>query len=1497
MLNAEEAAARLTTLQDPQWRTGAERRVGKLPGRLREPATAFVAPDPDSSVRNSAQEHRDRQLAAARALDGMPGKHRGRVMDALHPGLGPALARWWTDAQHRPYLRGWTRKAFRAADSPGLTLEGRAGDLARLVSLTGPYQADPVWLAIWGGHLTAQIQSFRWPTASLAIGGLLASAIDLGGRSGEETLAALIEVGNGEHPAGIMGRHVIVALLGSSRPEGWEFAERLLLAAQRQEGLRQSILEAADEGNPAAFDRMLAVVLDNKLLRFAASVRAVGVWLGFGASVADIPLAQDRVRKLAAFRASDTERTAALTGTDPWDVYIALCARGMRDVLGTVTEARRLADGPSPDLRAAALRYVAATNLVAGQKIVAAAVDDEDVRVASLAASLLRPTGLELPGTFDALARLAARLPASPRQETGLGVEQFPVTVSRPGTAALLVRALGQRPAADLVPWLLIMDSGGRASAATLISGEGGRPARRQELTAELRPVLIGLLSDRSSHVRGIAIRALTKTRLAPSEAPAVEALLTRSATDIRRGALTMQGSQEMLFGDIKYHFPWPFGNAWQAGRVLPETGAAPGTPSSTSPGGAEMVLGDVFRAWWADRPAALRGEDDGLDALRAYTLARIGSWRLANTSAQERDSWWPAALGQLTGDLPRELRQLNAVLHVAIWLVAEHASGKVIDECLDALEATLAAVPHAVLTAAPATDTHTIYHAPGQVPHTDWRFYLSGHPWSVLLGGLLQSRPELFAPGQIRRWYRLMRWVERPHPDVPVLPVTDRLLLAAHGVGAASDEDVATAFLRPRNQLLKDLTRRWRGKLEARYPAIAQIADQVRDRVIAVELRRGDLPTPTSPAAMNLGSVSGVRLVAELLRKLGDVPLARGWRRQTDSRDDVFSHLVRVSFPADGQAGADLKAAADEAGVTARRLVDLALYAPQWAVPVEEALGWPGLTDGVLCRLVPPRLCRARQRAMGRAAQGRQARVRRQRASARAAVRRGDARSAGRGRPDGPHHGQAPSGRRSRSGPAAAARGRRGTAGRHPAKVYGAARVRAGQQGVRRDAAGQRAHRGAHRRGEPCPHRRIPGPLRFTWAVEAQQAGDLADGPITVTKDSGAKDSVTLTLSVDAEGVPDLAIRRGDRPLRSVPTALRKDADVAALAERKAALSKQAARVRESLEAAMVAQDAFTVGDLADLRRHPVVAPMLAQLVWLTEDGQTRWLPGARADSAADGPADGRAGGPLRIAHPVDFVADGSWVSWQERLFAAGRRQPFKQVFRELYVLTGEEGKAGPFSRRYDGHQLQPRQALALLGRRGWVTSWEAGEAARAFHRHDLVARVTFGNGFFTPAEVDLPTIDGVCFTRRGEYLAQPLGSVPKAVFSETMRDLDLVVSVAHAGGVDPEATASTTEMRAALIRETARLLKLENIEFAGSHAVIAGRLGEYSLHLGSGTVHRRPGGAVCIVPVGSQHRGRIFLPFADDDPKTAEIVSKALLLARDYEIKDPAILEQLRS
>ena len=113
--------------------------------------------------------------------------------------------------------------------------------------------------------------------------------------------------------------------------------------------------------------------------------------------------------------------------------------------------------------------------------------------------------------------------------------------------------------------------------------------------------------------------------------------------------------------------------------------------------------------------------------------------------------------------------------------------------------------------------------------------------------------------------------------------------------------------------------------------------------------------------------------------------------------------------------------------------------------------------------------------------------------------------------------------------------------------------------------------------------------------------------------------------------------------------------------------------------------------------------------------------------------------------------------------------------------------------------------------------------------------------------------------------------------------------------GGVDPETSHSTIEMRRAIIQCNLELFKIFNVRLEESHAVIDGTLGQYTVHLGSGVVHQMGNAMVFVVPVHSQHRGRLFLPFVDDDPKTAEIMSKILLFAEDGKIKDPSILEQI--
>ena len=150
--------------------------------------------------------------------------------------------------------------------------------------------------------------------------------------------------------------------------------------------------------------------------------------------------------------------------------------------------------------------------------------------------------------------------------------------------------------------------------------------------------------------------------------------------------------------------------------------------------------------------------------------------------------------------------------------------------------------------------------------------------------------------------------------------------------------------------------------------------------------------------------------------------------------------------------------------------------------------------------------------------------------------------------------------------------------------------------------------------------------------------------------------------------------------------------------------------------------------------------------------------------------------------------------------------------------------------------------------------------------------------------------------FTNRKTGKELRIGEIPDVIFSEIMRDVDMAVSVAHAGGVDPETSHSTMEMRRAIAEFTLPLFKLTNVTFREHHALIKGTRGEYSVHLGSGVVHQIGGSMIAVLPVHSGQRGKVFLPFVDEDPKTAEVITKILFFAEDKKIKDPSILSQIR-
>lgn len=387
----------------------------------------------------------------------------------------------------------------------------------------------------------------------------------------------------------------------------------------------------------------------------------------------------------------------------------------------------------------------------------------------------------------------------------------------------------------------------------------------------------------------------------------------------------------------------------------------------------------------------------------------------------------------------------------------------------------------------------------------------------------------------------------------------------------------------------------------------------------------------------------------------------------------------------------------------------------------------------------------------------------------------------------------------------------------------------------------------------------------RFVWRMENAQL----DAVRQTFQPQKVADGVTVRIHVSDAGKPELKWEGLPSGKRTPPASMKSAPVVKQLQEIVKTLSDQQSRIKQTLEQAMIRASAFSVDELAGLSANPVFAPIVNRLIWIDESN----VPGFPSEFTASS-------GTVRIAHPLDLLQSGRWTEFQKKICEEQIVQPFKQAFRELYVLDKDEKLDGVRSRRYEGYQFMAKKGAGVMKNRGWTIDYYDGLIKR-YRREGLVAMVNSDCCWFTPADIEPPVLETIEFcTESGRSVR--LEDVPPRLFSETMRDVDLLVSVAHASGVDPEASHSTVEMRSQILAQLIPILCLDNVRIEKSHAFIHGSKGDYSVHLGSGVCHQSAAGMLDIVAVHSQTRGRLFLPFADDDPKTAEILSKILLLAR---------------
>ncbi len=387
--------------------------------------------------------------------------------------------------------------------------------------------------------------------------------------------------------------------------------------------------------------------------------------------------------------------------------------------------------------------------------------------------------------------------------------------------------------------------------------------------------------------------------------------------------------------------------------------------------------------------------------------------------------------------------------------------------------------------------------------------------------------------------------------------------------------------------------------------------------------------------------------------------------------------------------------------------------------------------------------------------------------------------------------------------------------------------------------------------------------------------------------------DDVVIEPVIDEDGRAELVISKGGKALKAIPAKLKKNETVIALTELKKMLAEQHRRARLMFEEAMECETTFTVEEITALFAHPVVKPILDKLVFAS--GDICGFPTEYGLISADGtkhtlPPHTK----LTVAHPYTLFSLGVWREYQAYLYEHKVKQAFRQVFRELYIKTADE-KGAYNSLRYAGHQIQPAKTVSVLKGRRWVADVEDG-LQKVYYKENIVARIYAMADWFSPADIEAPTLEWVEFADRHTGKSLAIDEIPNIIFSEVMRDVDLAVSVAHVGGVDPEASHSTVEMREAILSFIIPMFRLANVKTENGRAVISGKLADYTVHLGSGVVHQIGGTMIPVLPVHSQHRGRVFLPFADEDPKTAEIISKVIMFAEDDKIKDPMILSEIR-
>ncbi len=300
-----------------------------------------------------------------------------------------------------------------------------------------------------------------------------------------------------------------------------------------------------------------------------------------------------------------------------------------------------------------------------------------------------------------------------------------------------------------------------------------------------------------------------------------------------------------------------------------------------------------------------------------------------------------------------------------------------------------------------------------------------------------------------------------------------------------------------------------------------------------------------------------------------------------------------------------------------------------------------------------------------------------------------------------------------------------------------------------------------------------------------------------------------------------------------------------------------------------------------------------------------------------------------VKLWHPVNATEE-EIIVWRNKMMELEWKQPIKQAFRELYLLTDAEVNTRSYSNRMAAHILKQHQFNTLANLRDWKYSlmgaYDDGRynevCSKILPEHNITAEywideLTHDEAFNDAGIWLYVATDQVKFKNSSDK-TMDLIDVPKMVFTEIMRDVDLFVGVCSVGN-DPQWMDNNGDRqeyrdywqsysfgdlneisktrKGILEKLLPRLKKIrDKSEIKGKFLIVQGKLRSYKIHIGSGNILMEPNDQyLCIVPSRStSSTDKLFIPF-EGDRGLSIVLSKAFMLAEDDKIDDSTITSQI--